>query len=99
MQSHPKLKAIDPAILAFAQLLQPFDAELVFESSRGEVAGVTLSAEDVKASVVRLSDAKLVWKTANNRFMLTPDGYEIVKPYISPKKRDKYRIYFLKQQR
>jgi hypothetical protein len=95
----PNVSGIDTMILAYGQLLQPADANRIYAFSEGTLVGNTLSKDQFHVRFKKLERDGFFWRTADNKYMVTPKGEALALETMSRKQRDKLRLLILNKER
>jgi len=86
-------------ILSFGQLLQPATAREIYAFATGTIVGKSLNEDQFRKRFKKLEREGFFWRTANNKFVITPNGERLARGNLDPKKRDKLRLLILNKQR
>jgi hypothetical protein len=89
----------DSMILAFGQLVQPTSADEVYAFSDKTLVRESLTRTEFDARFKWLERNGFFWRTADNRYVVTPKGEALGLASMDSKKRDKMRLLILNRQR
>lgn len=94
-----ELTPADAMLLAYAQIAQPTSAAETFSLAEQSVIVDVFDAQSFRRRFIHLSELAYLWRTADNRFVVTPKGERALLAAIPRKTRDKLRLLYLNEKR
>lgn len=92
-----KFSQIEKTVLVNLSIFQPVSKSELAEHSQKTVELLDISNKVYLRAVSRLIRSDLLWRTEDDKYMLTPNGSKVALRLISRVERDKLRFYYLNQ--
>lgn len=90
---------VDAIILAIAQIIQPADKDEIYEAVKDSPASADLDKGSFRSHFHVLENAGYCWRTADDKFVVTPQGDALARRSMNSKTRDKIRLLILNKER
>ena len=97
--SKQSVSGIETMILAFGQLIQPADADQIYDFSKGTLVAKSFTREEFHKRFRWLERQGFFWRTFEHKYVVTPKGESLASKSLNPKARDKIRLLILNKER
>ena len=98
-QSRTRFSAVDGLILSYAQLVEPTNAAEVNEFAEETELREAMTVEELAKRFNTLARNGYLWRTADEKFVVTPKGNRLARLSLDSEKRDKLRLLILNERR
>jgi hypothetical protein len=90
---------IETMILSLGQLIQPADADEIYDFAQGTIVAQAFTREQFHDRFRQMERRGLFWRAMGKKYIVTPKGEALGRSSLPPAKRDRMRLLILNKQR